>query len=102
VISMSSIIDEILKSFDPLVKCYGDCTVIVTSDPNKVRGDLGPLATWFHWDAKHESVANLIREYLCARGMRSAGCRENGATYICVFRQDGSGCNRVIENHEST
>jgi hypothetical protein len=94
---MSSIIDDILKSFDPLVDCYGDCTVLVTSDPKKVRCNLGPLATWFHWDAKHESVANLIKEYLCARGMRSTGYKEDGATYICIFRPDDPQLDCVFE-----
>jgi hypothetical protein len=100
---MSSIIDEILKSFAPLVDSYGDCTVIVTSDPNKVRGNLGPLAAWFHWDAKHESVANLIEEYLCGRGMRSTGYKEDGATHICIFRLGGD-CqlNWVCEKPEPT
>ena len=83
---MSSIIDDILESLHPLVNSYGLWTVILTSDPKQVRSEFGPLGAWYQWDAKHVSVANLIKEYLCARGMRTTCRKEMMATHVCIFK----------------
>jgi hypothetical protein len=83
---MSSLIDGILESLHPLVDRYEHWTVVVTSDPNQARSGLGPLAAWHQWDAKHESVARVIQEYLCARGVKTMVNTEHGGTHVCIFR----------------
>jgi len=97
---MSSIIDDILEKLHPSVTCYGHWNVIVTSDPEQIRSDVGPLAGWHQWDAKHESVANLIQEYLFARGMKVSGSKGFGGTHICVFKLDDQQLGYVLEDAE--